>query len=688
MVYAEITWIFVVATIGVVFVAFGIGANDVANSFGTSVGAGALTMKKALALASVCEFGGAVLMGAGVTDTIRGQIADVNAFVEKPDVLSYGLLCSMMASGTWLIMATCWEIPVSTTHSIVGAMVGMAMVASGPDAVNWSQRTSTFPFLGGVSSIALSWVFSPILTGLLSLCLFVALRSLVLRSPHAYRRAYYVLPVFVFLTFFMISMFVIQQGGNRFQWDHTPLGTAAWISACVGAGSTALAVAVQYLVIHKKVAADLKREEAAAAARALAAAALAEVELGNPNPGARLEGCADDLISDVLGGCDPLSFGFSAQHDPASTDPDSCSNLATMSLGPCLSAGTGGLAAAAAGAAAAGAPGGAAGSSPRAGSGVLPAGRELGGPHDSSAVAGTAAQLRRFRESHLWSVLSYGANFDVHEVVDTDERIGAIHYHSERFDWRAESVFKYLQVFTGMTNSFAHGSNDVANAVGPYAAIYFIWLHSSVEMSSTVPVWILVIGGAGIVLGLLTYGYKIMRILGVKMCRLSHSRGFVVEISAATVVFLGSRFSLPISTTHCLVGAVSGIGLLEGRRGFNWLLMLRFIAGWVATLVVTGLTSALFTAQGIYSPNNNMAGWRFKLDTYLINTTEAISAALAGSGVPGTLDQSAQLNASLAALPSPLLDATLGAQVQAQALQYYQMATTWVTCAANATAGG
>lgn len=294
-------------------------------------------MKKALALAAICEFGGAVLMGSAVTDTIRGQIADVDAFVQKPDVLAYGQLCAMMASGTWLIMATYWEIPVSSTHSIVGALVGMAMVASGPSAVNWSERTNSFPFLGGLSSIALSWVFSPILTGMLSLFLFVVLRALVLRSPHAYHRAYYVLPVFIFVTFFLISLFIIQQGGTRFHWNSTPLGKAAWISACVGVGSTVIALAVQYLVVHKKVAADLKREEEAAAARALAAAALAEVELGNPNPGARLEGCADDLISDVIGGCDPLSFGFSAQHELASTDPDSCSNLAALSLGPCLS---------------------------------------------------------------------------------------------------------------------------------------------------------------------------------------------------------------------------------------------------------------------------------------------------------------------------------------------------------------
>lgn len=229
-----------------------------------------------------------------------------------------------------------------------------------------------------------------------------------------------------------------------------------------------------------------------------------------------------------------------------------------------------------------------------------------------------------------------------------------------------------------MANSFAHGSNDVANAIGPYAAIYFVWRNSSVEMTSVVPIWILVVGGAGLVLGLATYGYKIMRILGVKMTRLTNSRGFVVEISAAAVVCIGSRFSLPISTTHCLVGAVAGVGLLEGRAGFNWVLMLRFIVGWVATLVVAGLTSALFTAQGIYSPNNFSASRRYYMAQYLENTTAGISGLLASSGVPGMAEASAQLNASLAALPAPLLNIKPGAALQLQAMQYYAGATVWV----------
>jgi sodium-dependent phosphate transporter len=239
-----------------------------------------------------------------------------------------------------------------------------------------------------------------------------------------------------------------------------------------------------------------------------------------------------------------------------------------------------------------------------------------------------------------------------------------------------------------MANSFAHGSNDISNSVGPYAAIYFVWLHSSINMEeSQVPVWILAIGGVGLVLGLLTYGYKIMRILGVKVTRLTNSRGFIVEISGAIVVMLCSRFGLPISTTHCLVGAVVGIGMLEGQQGLNWRLLFRFFIGWVATLVVVALTAAAFTAQGIYSPNNSTAGRRYQIDMYLQNTSAAISGLLEGSGVPANSAASAAINASLAALPNPLLDVTNAAAVQLQALQAYRAATTWVlnATAANAT---
>ncbi|KAI3429392.1 hypothetical protein D9Q98_005487 [Chlorella vulgaris] len=697
MVYAALTWIFVVACVTAVFVAYGIGANDLANSFGSSVGAGALSMKQAILIGAICEFGGAVLMGSGVSATISNQIADVSAFTEKPDVFAYGMLCSLAASGMWLILATYWEMPVSTTHSIVGAIVGMTVVTAGPEAVNWSEHTDSFPFLGGMSSIILSWLFSPILTALLSASLFALLRCLVLRSPNAYHRAYYVLPFFVFLTFFMISLFIIQQGGGRWHWSDTPLGKACWISACVGAGCTLLSIALQALLIRRRVTQDLRQRAAAVQARKAAEQVAAAAAQLDREPGVQLEGAHDDLIADVIGSGDPLAFGFSAdglELDLASSrtlgsgEVPALQPLPTDQAAPGSSGGggsdgsLGARASAGGGDVEAGYGGNEAGSGGSGSRQQQPAAN--GKAASAAAAAGIAAArapaaLAKFQQSQMWSVLSHGANFDIHEVVETDEHIHALHYHSERFDWRAERVFKFLQVFSGCANSFAHGSNDVSNAIGPFVAIYSVWTTFAVSAKVDVPVWTLVMGGGGIAMGLATYGYKIMRVLGVKMTRLTNSRGFIVEISSAAIVVISSRLGLPISTTHCLVGAVAGIGLLEGRRGFNWLLLFRFLLGWVATLVVSALAAAALTAQGVYSPSNNAAAQRTDMAAYLENSTAAISALLAGSGMAANAAASAALNASLASLPDPLISLQLGTDVQQQALLDYYRATSWTS---------
>jgi sodium-dependent phosphate transporter len=244
----------------------------------------------------------------------------------------------------------------------------------------------------------------------------------------------------------------------------------------------------------------------------------------------------------------------------------------------------------------------------------------------------TPELLISMRRSRVWKTLTDGSNTDIHAVIDTDAKIHSIHEHSERFDTKTELSFKYLQVFTACANSFAHGSNDVANSVGPFAAVYGVWVCTCINSKSTVPQWILIVGGVGIVIGLATYGYKIMRVLGVKVTRLTNSRGYCVELAAAAVVILSSRYGLPVSTTHCMVGAVAGIGIVEGRKGFNGLLLLKFFAGWVATLVVAGLTCAAFTAQGVYSPSRGSTIYRANLNAGFNTTNVGISNTLLAAG--------------------------------------------------------
>merc|ERR1719336_1539824 len=173
---------------------------------------------------------------------------------------------------------------------------------------------------------------------------------------------------------------------------------------------------------------------------------------------------------------------------------------------------------------------------------------------------------------------------------------------SEKFNRHAEHGFSYLQVMSACFDAFAHGANDVANSVGPMAAVFAIWDTGLVEEKVDMPLWILALGGIGIVVGLALYGYNIIEAIGFRLTKLSPSRGFSIELGAALVVLTGSRLEIPLSTTHCQVGATVGVGMSENCMGVNWWLMAKVAAGWVLTLVVAGFVTAMVFSFVVYGP--------------------------------------------------------------------------------------
>merc|ERR1712099_154157 len=205
----------------------------------------------------------------------------------------------------------------------------------------------------------------------------------------------------------------------------------------------------------------------------------------------------------------------------------------------------------------------------------------------------------------IWVAIGTSLNVDPHASIEEDPVVGAIHANAEKFDEKTERVFRYIQIFTAIFDSFAHGANDVANAMGPFMAIYSIYklgeVSKKVDMGNDA-YWILSIGGAGIGLGLLLYGYKIMRAIGVKLAVITPSRGFSIELGAAIVIIIGSYLGLPLSTTHCQVGATTGVALLEGGKGTNKIVLLKCVVGWIITLIVVGFSTCLLVAQGIHAP--------------------------------------------------------------------------------------
>ena len=395
-----------VAGILALYMAWAIGANDVANAMGTSVGSGALTVWGAILVAAIFEFAGAFFAGGHVTDTVRKGMLDVS-LVDR-DQLIYGMLGSLAAAGTLLVGATRFGLPVSTTHAIVGAIVGFGVVSVGPEVVNW----------GKIGQIVLSWLTSPLIAGVFAFVIFQITRAKVLDTKDPVAQIRKLGPIFFFLVFFIIGLVTLFKGLKplKLNLELTEALMGSILLGFIGAG-------VGVFFIRR-------------------------VELG--------------------------------QEDP----------------------------------------------------------------------------------KHRFS--------------------------------RVEKIFVVLQILTACAIAFAHGSNDVANAIGPLAAISSAISGADLGGKASVSPWMLAIGGIGIVFGLATWGYRVMETVGKRITELTPSRGFAAQLAAATTIVVASRLGIPVSTTHTLVGAVLGVGLARGISALDMRVVGKIIASWVATLPIAAGLSMFF----------------------------------------------------------------------------------------------
>jgi PiT family inorganic phosphate transporter len=408
----------VLAVVFGLFMAWGIGANDVANAMATSVGSKAITIKQAILIAAVFEFAGAVLAGGQVTSTIRKGIVDVSDLGATPDILVLGMLAALLAAGTWLLIASNRGWPVSTTHSIVGSIVGFAIVGIGFDAVQW----------GKVGTIVMSWVTSPLLAAIFSFLIFRSVQKLILETDAPLDNAKKYVPFYIFFVGFIIAMVTIVKGLKHI--------------------------------------------------------------------GLEIKGMDAIYIATAVG-------------------------IIVMLLGKYL--------------------------------------------------------ISRLK-------------FEASDNID-------FHYTN------VEKIFSVLMLLTACAVAFAHGSNDVANAIGPLAAVASIVDSGELSQKSALPIWILFVGGIGIVLGLAMYGRKVIETVGTKITELTPSRGFCCEVSAATTVVIASGIGMPISTTHTLVGAVLGVGMARGISALNLGVIRSIFMSWVITLPIgAGLAIVFFfLLKGIFS---------------------------------------------------------------------------------------
>jgi PiT family inorganic phosphate transporter len=449
------------------YMAWSVGANDVANAMGTSVGSGALTLRNAVILAAILEFSGAFFVGSHVSETVRKGILDTQSFNDQPMLLAYGMLAAMLAAAAWLQFASYYGWPISTTHSIVGAIIGFGMVVGGASAVHWDK----------VGAIVSSWVISPLLSGTIAFFLFSFIRRKVFDSETPVLKAKRLTPYLVFFVFSILSLVMVFKGLKNLHLD-LPLTQALLMAAGVG----------------------------------LVAAAASHFLVKN--------------IQEIP--------------DEAETLPPSWS----------LSIGLG------------------------------RADKNL-----KKALESSGAEMQPELQDILERVGRMRA--EVKQKADSEKDV--VTYQ------KVERIFIYLQILSAGFVAFAHGANDVANAIGPLAAVINIVKTGTVVMESAVPTWVLGLGGTGIIIGLATWGWRVIETVGKRITELTPSRGFAAEFSAAVTIVLASKLGLPISTTHTLVGAVLGVGLARGLEALNLKTVRDIVISWVITIPVgAGLTIILF----------------------------------------------------------------------------------------------
>ncbi|KAI8341895.1 phosphate transporter [Chlamydoabsidia padenii] len=533
----DFTWIFGTGMVFAFMDAYGIGANDVSNAFATSISSGSLTLIQASIIACFTEFLGALLLGSSTSETIKGGILSVSKFVDQPEMLMLAMLCAVFGSAVWVVFASQRGWPVSTTHSIVGAICGVGIAAFGGDSLKWEW--------GGISSIITSWFLSPIAAGFVSAILYTITKYAVLRRSDSFTWGLRLVPAYFFFTAAINAFYIIYKGAPGTNAATLSVGVIVGISFGIGAFFAAFSWFFFVPWVNRRVKAheDLRWYH------------VFVIPWVSKRP--------------TLQQSDPEMHAPTAAATPSSGEPLDEPLDEKLKI------------------------------------------KEEQAESVDQQQENSPSEPNPPLESKLIQLKTKAINFAMHglrkDVRNLDsQHLKNVHAAAILYDDDAEYLFSFLQILTACMASFAHGSNDVANAVGPLASIFDIWQNATVDVAGKVPVpiWILAYGGVAIDLGLLTLGYKVMRKMGNNITYFSPSRGFCAELGAALTVLTCSKLGLPVSTTHCITGATAGVGLCNGNwRAINWKMLGWCFFSWFLTLPAAGLMSGLLFAFGSNAPN-------------------------------------------------------------------------------------
>ncbi|KAI5377007.1 hypothetical protein J4E82_004382 [Alternaria postmessia] len=564
-------WILAITTIAFVASSASNGANDVANSYATSVAARTLKMWQAGILACFTEFLGAVALGSRVTGTIKSGIFALDTFKPVPATLMLAMGCAEVGSAVFLTVATIAGMPVSTTQTVVGALAGAGIAAQSPLSWGWKK--------GSISQIAASWVIAPFLSAAFAAVLFLTIKFAVHNRKDPFKWAMRLIPFYLAFTAGVLALFIIDELPNGESLEEMGAGKACGIILGVFFGM----LAISYIFFIPYFTRRLVKGDTRLRAWHLPLGPL----LYRENPPIYFPGKGDQVVTDYYAKSAPVAtseqdnlkgekpIGHSTSVDNKSSgDSDNIDVEGGRGLSRPL---------------------------PRDGAvaHIIPA-----KPEPEERWLKPVEHLPFYSPKKIMNWTKFILLQGVSRDVVTQKDLADVHSRAIVYDNRVEHLWTYAQVASAMMMSIAHGSNDVANAVGPWVGSYNTYTTGVVTKEADTPIWILIVAGLLLGIGFWFYGYHIVRALGNKITQVSPTRGFSMELGAAITVLLASRLALPVSTTQCLTGATIGVALCNfDLKAVNWKQVGFIFSGWIITLPGAGLISGLMMVMALNTPH-------------------------------------------------------------------------------------
>ncbi|CBY31957.1 unnamed protein product [Oikopleura dioica] len=515
-VFAPYMWVLILGFIIAFFLAFSVGANDVANPFGTSVGSGALTLLQVCIAATFMETLGALTLGGAVSDTIRKKIVNPDLYNETIPQFMVGQACAMLGAASWQILASVLKMPVSGTHSIVGAVLGFALVSRKGQGIFWWT----------IFKIVLSWFISPILAGITAVVLYVGLKFLILSRENKTERALVLLPFFYALVIFLNVFSVLFTGSKIYQLEVLK----TWHMLLISLGAATVVLIAFWIFITPKQREHIKkmREEAGYhAVGKLTAVDQAVITPRSPNK--------------------TLSFVFFLNFAKEKEEKEGLEYSAGI---------------------------------------PMTADKRNESSGSLSSLVSKISNISTGSKTSIYGVVRKTDD----KLCGTEEEDDSLNDGSEGEEMRY--MFSHLQAFSACLDAFAHGGNDVGNSIGPVLALWSAFSAGNLLFGKDP--FIIAYGCFGIIIGLWVLGRRVIETVGEDIAEITPARGFSIDIMAGLTVLLGSNFGIPLSTTHCKVGAVVAVSLIHNRNAVSWRTFGNIAWAWIVTLPVSGAISAFF----------------------------------------------------------------------------------------------